>query len=67
MTMSSDRAFEVLRADILRGRHRPGRRLGEVGRVAAGQVADLGELLEQLAGDARRPQLERLEGSRAAV
>ena len=31
MTMSSDRAFEVLRADILRGRHRPGRRLGEVG------------------------------------
>jgi hypothetical protein len=24
MTMSSDRAFEVLRADILRGRHRPG-------------------------------------------
>jgi len=31
VTISSDRAVAVLRADILRGRHRPGQRLGELG------------------------------------
>lgn len=53
MTMSSDRAFEVLRADILRGRHRPGRRLGEVGlaRELGMSRTPVREALRRLAAD----------------
>jgi len=53
VTMSSDRAFEVLRADILRGRHRPGRRLGEVGlaRELGMSRTPVREALRRLAAD----------------
>lgn len=53
MTMSSDRAFDVLRADILRGRHRPGRRLGEVGiaRELGMSRTPVREALRRLAAD----------------
>ena len=53
MTMSSDRAFEALRADILRGRHRPGRRLGEVGlaRELGMSRTPVREALRRLAAD----------------
>jgi DNA-binding GntR family transcriptional regulator len=53
MTMSSDRAFEALRADILRGRHRPGLRLGEVGlaRELGMSRTPVREALRRLAAD----------------